>query len=154
MSKLRSKLASLTTTASVLDTYGEDYANQYGKVTPYHILFKDFGDQIGSMRKEEALQLVTDKVNEFQSTFGGDPDYSNLSDDAVNKFLNACGQARDGMGILFKIKDFLLASEDMAVVSSLETILKHPKTATKVASIVNTMLKAHQASIESKRSNK
>lgn len=139
--------------AGVLDTYNGDYVNQEGKVTPYHILFKDFGDQIGSMEKDEAVQFVVDKINELQVTYGGDPDYSELSDSDISYFVDTCNGVRDGMGVLFKVKDFLLASENGDIVASINTILKHPKTATKVASIIGTMLKAHQASIESKHKN-
>lgn len=139
--------------AGVLDTYSGDYVNQNGKVTPYHILFKDFGDQIGSMEKDEAVQFAVDKINELQATYGGDPDYEGLSDNEVSYFVDTCNEVRDGMGVLFKIKDFLLASENGDIVASINTILKHPKTATKVASIIGTMLKAHHASISKHKNN-
>lgn len=136
--------------AGVLDAYNDDYTNQDGKVTPYHILFKDFGDQIGSMEKDEAIQFSRDKINELQQTYSGDQDYIGLSDNEVDYFVDMCNETRDGMGVLFKIKDFLLASESGDIVASVNEILKHPKKATKVASIVGVMLKAHYASINKK----
>ena len=37
----RLKLNILQKTAGILDEYSNEYANQNGRVTPYHILFKD-----------------------------------------------------------------------------------------------------------------
>lgn len=137
--------------ADVTQLYGEDYTNQHGKITPYHILFKDFGDEIGSMKKDEAVQFVTDKINELQSNYNGDPNYIELIDEDVNTFLADCQQTRDGMGVLFVIKDYLIKTEDEGIVASLDVILKNPKTANKVASVINGLLKAHNLAIESRK---
>lgn len=135
------------TQAGVLSEYGEDYTNQWGKVTPYHVLFKDYGEEISTLTKDQAIDTCLRVIQELGDKFNGDPDYTNPSPEALAKFKNAISKGtRSGMDVLFKIKDFLLASEGLAVMSTLEDAFKNPKIAKKVAKVFDTLIAVHEAS--------
>jgi len=128
----------------VLKDYPDGYTNQWGKVTPYHILFKSFGTEISNMTGPQAVDFCLEKINEFKTKYNGDTDYTNPSPDAVAKFKRAVSKARTGMDVMFKLKDFLLASEGQAVVATLEDAFANPKIAKAVASVFNTLIAAHE----------
>lgn len=133
--------------SGVLADYGDDYTNQWGKVTPYHILFKDLGDEISRQTKDQAVDTCLRTISELSEKYNGDPDYTNPSPEAQAKFRNAINKGtRNGMDVLFKVKDFLLASEGMAVMSTLEDALKNPKVAKRVAGVFNALIAAHEKS--------
>lgn len=106
MSKLR-KIANFA------DTKGPGYENSYGQVTPYHILFKDFGNEIASLPKDQAVDFVVNKLRSLNDKYGSDPQYAKLTEEGI-KDLKAellGNQYNNGMDILFAIKDKLLDSE-------------------------------------------
>ncbi|MNV23425.1 hypothetical protein D3C71_1144370 [compost metagenome] len=128
---------------SVLKDYPEGYANQWGKVTPYHILFKDYGAQLSSMNGPQALELCSNTFDDLAEKYRGDSNYMNPSHDAINKFKKSCVKANTGMDVMFKLKDFLLASEGQSTVATLEEAFANPKIAKKVAEVFNTLISVH-----------
>lgn len=106
--------------ANVIDEYDQDYADKYGKVTPYHILFKDYGDDIASLDVEAAIQFCIDKIDELNTQYADDPDYRVVGeeekDDLLLNFRNEDNDS--GMDVLFIIKDHLLETEGLEVNSS------------------------------------
>jgi hypothetical protein len=132
-------------TNSILDVYsGDKYLNQWGKVTPYHIIFNDYADEIANLNKQQAIETCISLIDELNAKYSGDPDYTNPSPQAVEKFKNAIRQSRDGMGVLFKVKDFLLASEGMSVTSSLEQVFTTPKIAKKINNVMSKLIEIHE----------
>lgn len=106
--------------ASAIDEYGQDYANKDEKVTPYHILFKNHGNEIASLDKEEAVQFCLDIISRLNSQYDGDVNYYEVSDEERGRLLQALEdeEVDSGMDVLFVIKDFLLQTEGLEVNSS------------------------------------
>jgi hypothetical protein len=135
-------------TASAEEEFGPNYKNQRGHVTGWHILFNDYADEIAGMNKQEAVDFVMSKLDEFEQTFAGDDTYSHLgqgNDQSYQKFQLAIQdpKVRNGMGVLFKIKDFLLGSEGLYASATLDELLSNPKTAKKAAHVFNTLIATH-----------
>lgn len=105
-----SKLRKLAETAA--QKYGPGYENTYGQVTPYHILFKDHGNEIAALPKDHAVQFVISKIKELNKQFQNDPEYARIPDEDLNGLKETLLQNNDsGMDVLFNIKDMLLESE-------------------------------------------
>lgn len=106
MSKLR-KLANFA------EDMGPGYENSYGQVTPYHILFKDFGNNIAELPKDQSVQFCINKIKELNEKHGDDPEYTKMTDEEiVNLKDELLSESNDsGMDVLFAIKDKLLETE-------------------------------------------
>ncbi|MNJ90630.1 hypothetical protein D3C87_82640 [compost metagenome] len=106
MSKLR-KLANFA------EDMGPGYENSYGQVTPYHILFKDFGNNIAELPKDQSVQFCISKIKELNEKHGDDPQYMEMSDEELNNLKETLlsGDNDSGMDVLFAIKDKLLETE-------------------------------------------
>ncbi|MNR19346.1 hypothetical protein D3C85_1361330 [compost metagenome] len=135
-----------STERSVLKDYPDGYTNQWGKVTPYHILFKDYGTDISSMTGPQALELCLNTMDDLEEKYRGDHDYMNPSGDAISKFKKECTKAKTGMDVMFTLKDFLLATEGQGTTASLSDAFANPKIAKRVANVFNTLITLHENS--------
>ncbi|AEO93837.1 gp592 [Bacillus phage G] len=105
MSRLR-KLANLS------EELGEEYSTASGKVTPYHILFKDNGDEIASMDVEAAIQFCSTKIDDLNEQYKSDPSYYMIIDQEKEEFLQSLRDCQNGMDVVFTIKDYLLRADE------------------------------------------
>lgn len=109
------KIRRMKKIANILENYDIGYTNRFGQVTPYHILFKDHGNEIASLNKEAAIEHCLDIINELTEQYGDDPDFYVISEEERQKFIEAMQdeEVDSGMDVLFVVKDFLLKSEGL-----------------------------------------
>lgn len=98
--------------ANLVDELGPGYENVYGQVTPFHILFKDHGNKIAELPKDQAVEYCINQIRDLNDKHGDDPGYANISDAELKDIREDLLANNDnGMDILFSIKDMLLATE-------------------------------------------
>jgi hypothetical protein len=97
------------------EEFDEEYYNKFDQVTPYHVLFKDHGNEIASFDKDGAIEYTINKIREFNEQYREDESFYKVDDDEIDKFRLAVEQNEDdsGMDVLFTIKDFLLESQGL-----------------------------------------
>jgi len=106
--------------ANTLDRYDEEYMNKNNQITPYHILFKDHGDEIASLDIDSAIRYCFETIESLNEQFGESNDFYKITDDKVEElkqYFNS-SEASNGMDVLFAIKDFLLESEGLEIHAS------------------------------------
>lgn len=91
------------------------WINQYGKVTPYHIIMMEDVETMYGMNATQAKEMVEMKYNQLNTSFRDMEDYTNLSADAENKFLSAIRNCRTVAKIADVITNFSMKSEDLGV---------------------------------------
>lgn len=113
MSRLRKQ-------ATIADEYGQEYSNQYGKVTPYHILFKDHGNEIAALSDEGAKQYCLDTIESLNEQYAHDDAFYKVIDQEKEDFIQSLNDDSidSGMDILFIVKDYLLRTEGLETEAS------------------------------------
>lgn len=113
--KTLAKIRKMKKLSSVLENYDAEYTNRFGQVTPYHILFKDHGNEIASLTKEAAIQHCLDIIDELTEQYRNDPDFYIIPEEERQKFIEAMQdeEVDSGIDVLFVVKDFLLKSEGL-----------------------------------------
>lgn len=106
--------------AGVLEEYDSEYTNKYNQVTPYHILFKDHGNEIASLNVDGAIEHCFSTIEDLNEQYQEDEDFYTLSDEEKQKLRESLedGEIDSGMDVLFVVKDFLLESEGLEVNAS------------------------------------
>lgn len=111
--------------SGIEDEYADDYKDKVGRVTPYHILFKNFGDEIASLEGVAALDFIKEKILDFNEQYKEDENYYLVDESEIQRFeLEFEREEVDsGMDALFLVKDFLLETEGLDKVSKIKSRL-------------------------------
>ncbi|MDF2534134.1 MAG: hypothetical protein K0R18_291 [Bacillales bacterium] len=106
-------MSRLVRKSNITENKGPGYENSYGQVTPFHILFKDFGNEIAALPKEHAVEFVINKIRQLNQQNTNDPEYAKIPEENLKDLKDELLSADydSGMDILFAIKDKLLEAE-------------------------------------------
>lgn len=106
--------------ANALEEFDSEYTNKIGQITPYHILFKDHGNEIASLSVDGAIEHCFSTIEELNEQYQDDDSFYKLSDEEKEKLRQSFEnrETDSGMDVLFIIKDFLLESEGLEVNAS------------------------------------
>lgn len=107
-------------TANILEKYDSDYTNRFEQVTPYHILFKDHGNELSSLTKDGAIEHCYDLIRDLNEDYSEDQNYYKIDKEELEELKEALEDEKvdSGIDVLFVIKDFLLKSEGMEKMQS------------------------------------
>jgi hypothetical protein len=96
--------------------YGEAYKGINGQITPWHILFKDLGNDIASLDDNGAVDYVVNFLYKFNEEHGRDKMYLEVDQPHIEHLKHELDNDPDinsGMDVLYAIKEKLLESEGL-----------------------------------------
>lgn len=106
--------------ANVLEQYNDEYTNKHNQVTPYHILFKDHGNEIAALEYDAAEEYCFNTIEELNMQYQYDENFYKVTEEEKQQLRNTfeINEVDSGMDVLFIIKDFLLQTEGLEVHAS------------------------------------
>lgn len=106
--------------ANVLEQYNDEYTNKNNQVTPYHILFKDHGNEIAALESDAAKNYCISTIDELNMQYELDDNFYKVTEEEKQQLQQTfeTNEVDSGMDVLFIIKDFLLQTEGLEVQAS------------------------------------
>jgi len=90
-----------------LSNYGDDYKDYSGRITPYHIFFNDFSDDIIDMDLQEAISFCIEKLVEIDEKYRDFPQYNRLTKESFEDFRKEIEESSDSLEIIYLIKEMM-----------------------------------------------
>ena len=100
-----------------INSYGKEYKNSSGEVTPYHILFNDHIDTILSLEKDDAIKYCIKKINKINEENKNNKDYKMVPNDEIQKIEEKLSNSTDSLDLIFNIKNIMKNKKEINKVS-------------------------------------